>query len=236
MSGKSKRILEADIIRLVLIVMLVLYHAFAPWSMSWEPLEGQNFNYAYWWVAKSSYSFFLECFVFLSGYLMGYQSIIKGAETLDFRNMVQKKFQRLIIPSIIFSLIYLLCFGIYANETMGQAVYSLINGRGHMWFLPMLFWCFIGLWIINKIKLSDKILIPVLMLLAMVNFLPLPVRMGQALYYVFFFYLGYIFKFKYGEVLANISKPVYSSMFSIGYIIISKCWKLAYIKFQEILR
>jgi len=61
-----------------------------------------------------------------------------------------------------------------------------------MWFLPMLFWCFVGVWVIEKLRLKPRWVLPLLLATSLVSFLPLPFRMGIALYYMVFFYVGYI--------------------------------------------
>lgn len=219
-SNKSTRIVEADIIRIILILMLVLYHAFAPWSGAWIPIDEDSDNSFYWWIAKFSYSFFLESFVFLSGYLMGHHVTIRGRELLSFRNLVLKKFQHLIIPSIIFSTIYVLSFGINENESLKQVVYFIVSGRGHMWFLPMLFWCFVGFWLINKFNISNNIVLLFLSLLSILsNFILLPFRLGSTAYYLVFFYTGYTLKVIYQEKLLLLSKPTYIISFCCGFTI-----------------
>jgi len=69
---------DAAIIRIILVVLLVLYHAFAPFSGAWSPIEGYEEVAAYWWLDKLSYAFMLETFVFVSGYVFGYQVRMKG--------------------------------------------------------------------------------------------------------------------------------------------------------------
>ena len=78
----------------------------------------------------------LESFVFISGYLVGYQVLIKKRELI-----IMNKVTRLLVPSILFSLIYWLIFN-YNGIVSETFFYDLVNGVGHMWFLPMLFWCF----------------------------------------------------------------------------------------------
>lgn len=95
------------------------------------------------------------------------------------------------IPCIVFSLLYILLLG-NITQPVQKTLYGLVNGVGHMWFLPMLFWCFVGVWIIEKIHLKPKWAIPLLILASLVSFLPLPLRMGTAMYYMVFFYVGYI--------------------------------------------
>lgn len=61
-----------------------------------------------------------------------------------------------------------------------------------MWFLPMLFWCFVGVWIVEKIQLKPNSILPILVVVSVVSFLPLPLRLGRTMYYMLFFYVGYI--------------------------------------------
>lgn len=70
---KEKKILE-DVVfmRVVLIVLLVLYHSFAIFNGAWEKLADYPDIPAYWWIATSSYAFMLEAFVFISGYVFGH--------------------------------------------------------------------------------------------------------------------------------------------------------------------
>lgn len=69
----------------------------------------------YYWIASLSYSFMLETFVFISGYVFGYQVRTKFGNNVDFHNCVTKKAKRLLVPSIVFSAIYFIIFNIQAR-------------------------------------------------------------------------------------------------------------------------
>lgn len=191
---QKKLLEEICLIRLILIVLLVLYHAFAPWCGAWHPIDGMVDDTTYWWIGKISYLFMLETFVFISGYIYGHQVSKKGEQIVTLRQTLIKKGKRLLIPSIIFSITYLLCFGTKESETLPQIILSILEGRGHLWFLPMLFWCFIGIWLISRVKYNTVYIILVLVGLTFCTFLPLPLRLSNAMYYMLFFYLGYIVK------------------------------------------
>lgn len=195
MSNPKNVLQEICFLRLVLIVLLVLYHSFAPFNTSWDPLPGQDsIAPVYKWVAMGAYAFMLETFTFISGYVFGYQVRRKGPETLGFKSVVLKKLKRLIIPSIIFSIIYLLIFDPSLFYFPIEAGYSVINGAGHMWYLPMLFWCFLGIWLLELVKLKPKVSLLLLLGLALVSYIPLPLRIVSAMYYMFFFFCGYCLK------------------------------------------
>lgn len=188
---KQKLLQDVVIIRLMLIVLLVLYHAFAIYNQAWKMPDGVSSVPAYWWIASFAYSFMLEAFVFLSGYVYGYQVREKYNDTVSFKVTVLNKFKRLIVPSIVFSIIYILLFGNGQNISWGGQIYSIINGAGHMWFLPMLFWCFVLLYIIERLKCSKNFIFVLSILAALLCIIPLPLRLSSTAYYFIFFYVGY---------------------------------------------
>lgn len=100
---------EISFIRPILIVLLVLYHAFAPWCGAWNAFDGFQENIFYWWIGKLAYSFMLPTFVFISGYVWSYQR-----ETLrrkdEFKVLFIKKLKRLYIPCLLFGFLYLFLF------------------------------------------------------------------------------------------------------------------------------
>ena len=188
---QNQKLTNIVILRNVLIVLLVLYHAFAPYSGSWIRIDGFPEIKAYWWLDRLSYAFLLELFVFISGYVFGYQVRIKGENKLEAKNLFLNKFKRLIIPSVVFSFFYILLYK-NINQSFNKTCYDLLNGVAHMWFLPMLFWCFVAIWIIERLHLKPRFVITILVFAALVSFLPLPLRIGSSMYYMLFFYVGYI--------------------------------------------
>ena len=181
---------DVAVIRPILIVLLVFYHAFLIFQGGWGS-DGQFPEVkTYWWLDKLSYSFLLEMFVFISGYVLGYQVRLKGESTLSARPFFWKKIKRLIIPSIVFSILYIVLFGDISQPIL-KTLYSILNGVGHMWFLPMLFWCFVIVWLIEKLELRPRLVFPLLLLCSICSFFPLPFRIGVSMYYWLFFYLGF---------------------------------------------
>lgn len=193
--SKHKLIPEVVFIRPLLIILLVFYHAFAPFSGGWAPIDGFSEVKLYWWLDKLSYACMLEMFVFVSGFVFGYQVKTKGEEKLNAKTLFISKFKRLLIPSIVFSLLYIVLLEDIPQPVM-RTVYDVINGAGHMWFLPMLFWCFVGVWVIERLSLNHRLALLLLMILSTFSFLPLPLQLGHTMYYCFFFYYGYILQRK----------------------------------------
>lgn len=185
---------EITFIRPILIFLLVAYHSFAPWCGTWDPFIGYDDNVVFWWIAKSTYSFMLPMFVFMSGYVWAYQREILGRKD-DLKTLIEKKLQRLIIPCIFFSILYIpVEYNKYIHlDSVGEITYSLItiiSGLGHLWFLPMLFWCFIFTWLL--LSLSNQLLRWFVVLIALAfSIIAIPFQLGLTCYYILYFYLGY---------------------------------------------
>ena len=148
-----------------------------------------------------SYACLLETFVFISGYVFGYQVRVKGDVALSAKKLFVKKFKRLIVPSIIFSIAYLLIIKGF-HDSMFSTLYQILCDVAHMWFLPMLFSCFAIVWMLEKVRLKLKHNIALLLLLTLsiisfISFIPLPLRLEAALYYAVFFYVGYLIQRDY---------------------------------------
>lgn len=149
----GKKYLENIVIlRISLIILLVLHHSFAPYSDAWASFTGMEPSFVYKAIASTSRTLMLPVFVFISGYLYGY-AVLRNPNTLSFRVSVFNKAKRLIIPSLFFSIIYSLMFNDW-HMAFADRVAIIICGAGHLWFLPMLFVCFVACFFIAKI--SDK--------------------------------------------------------------------------------
>ena len=217
----KKQIIEVNIIRPLLIcVLLIMYHAFAPFgdSEAWN-IEGVSRIEAYYWLDKFVYSFMLESFVFISGYVFAFQ--IAENKVNSFKVLLIGKVRRLIIPSVVFSILYAIFFYDKQIELM-HFIYDILNGLGHMWFLPMLFWCFLAAFFIEKIKVRELLKLVLLFLLSLFSFFPLPFQLGQTCYYLFFFYAAMIV-FHNKERLVNSSHlsltiVVFVSVFFISFV------------------
>lgn len=187
---------EVIYIRLFLIITLVFYHAFAIFSGAWEPIAGYPNIQLYSIMDKLSCACLLETFVFISGYILGYQVSKKGEEFIQTKEFILKKIKRLVVPSILFSVLYILMFG-KGDKSGLSTIYEVVSGAGHMWFLPMLFWCFLFMYIINRVKAINRTfrtLLIITPLLICLSVLPLPFRLGSAMYYFPFFLGGYCVK------------------------------------------
>lgn len=139
----DKQYLPISIWRPLLIISIVIGHSFAIYSGAWQYdfESGVDYIAAYSWQNSFFISFQLEAFFFISGYLfwMG-RYIEKTLTPSTYYQFIKKKFARLYIPSIVFSLLYLYFFTSPVDTI--DLLNALLLGEGHLWFLPTIFWCF----------------------------------------------------------------------------------------------
>lgn len=96
---------EVNVIRPLAIIMLVLMHAFTIYGGSWPKPEKTYDVEVYFWIQKLSFACMLEMFVFLSGYVFAYQ-VCELKKKYSSYQLIKVKFKLLIMPSIVFSIIY----------------------------------------------------------------------------------------------------------------------------------
>ena len=77
MTNKSGWLYEISFMRPILLVLLVSYHAFAPYCGAWEMPQGIEANEVYKWLAYITRALSLEGFLFLSGYTLTMQLVKK---------------------------------------------------------------------------------------------------------------------------------------------------------------
>ena len=80
-------------------------------------------------------------------------------------------------------------------------IYEIICGEGHLWYLPMLFGCFV---IAHFTKDANKpsVLLIVAFVISAFSRCPNIFRISQIAYYFFYFYVG-LFVYKYRELIIN---------------------------------
>lgn len=77
----------------------------------------------------------MPMFVFISGFLFGGQLMRK--QPVSFAGMLKSKFIRLMVPFFVFTILFMFTTNSVSWKPFYQWTYS------HLWFLPMLFWCFV---------------------------------------------------------------------------------------------
>lgn len=183
----KEKIEEVMILRVIATLLLLVLHSFTVYMGGWKSIDCIDNIVSYKWIAAISYSCVLELFVFISGYVLAWQLQRRQSAFISF---VLKKAKRLLLPSLFFSILYILCLGTFNDGSF----IAIINGVGHMWYLPMLFWTFVAGWLLHSMKCPVWIKLVICLLLCLIssylNFLPF--RIGRTCYYILFFYLGMV--------------------------------------------
>lgn len=190
---------EIDIIRSLLTIVVVAFHACCPYfSKTWPmvPTMSEENSYVYAYIGHTLYNGMLEMFVLLSGFL--YANTLKSHITMAFW---KKKFLRLYIPCLLWGCIYSLYF--FKNFSIAD----IINGIGHLWFLPMLLWLFFLEQLVYKlyfVGLNEHLLFFILLLIAILPYPTLPLGFNISLYYLLFFHCGVYLNKNYKQFISKI--------------------------------
>lgn len=218
MANNQTRLYEMDLMRPLIIILMVMMHSFSMYAGGWEMPKGIIDVPAYKWIQVVSYGCMLEAFTFISGYIFGFQL---SKKKLKFLPMVLSKLKRLIVPSIIFSSLYIIIFDIIAG--WGGVIYwksiicSIIFSAGHLWFLPMLFWCFIITWFLNRLAINEKIKLAGLFIISIVAVIPMPINLNAVFHYIPFFYLGV---YLYNNPFQKINKRLIITLFFFFFLLL----------------
>lgn len=142
------RLLEVNYLRAYAIITIVIWHCFVcPLTSVWgilEPTQTTGIIY------KVSRLFMpdanMPLFTLVSGYLFSYLYHLKTDKYQSLKNFFKTKFERLVIPFLVFGSIYSLIMP-------GKSLSQLLEGEGsHLWYCMMLFWCFMIRWCVLKIN------------------------------------------------------------------------------------
>lgn len=183
------RLDEITLMRTILAILIVFMHSFTCYNGGWPEPNGFVNIPIYKWMSRFSFSFTLQAFVFISGYLFAFQRITLNRSEKAI-SLIVNKLKRLIIPSIIFSILYFILF--YPYKSFANTVYLIISGCGHMWYLPMLFWCFIGGWLLEQVRIGDGWKLAFLLCLNVFWLKWLPLQLSRTFSYIFYFYFGFV--------------------------------------------
>lgn len=203
---KKKYLMDIVLIRLVLIGLLILYHSLCIYTGAWEvPYEPFEPIAAYDWIGCFSHNFQLEAMVFISGSLLGYK-LFRKPDSLSFNICVVKKVKRILLPCVIFGCIYYAMF-YDTSAPLSTILLKIANGCGHLWFLPMIFWCFVFTYVIvkfttspnlqNNIKIYNLLLV-IFTLFSIYNpFGFMPFGLGTVCSFMLYFYWGCLLRLGY---------------------------------------
>lgn len=200
------RLVNIDFLRPLIILLIVVNHVFAIYAGVWEsPWENAENIEMYEWIQRFAICCSLQLFTFISGYIYAFQ--VKRAGIQSFKQLIFKKTHRLLIPYVFFGTLYYFLIGSDGNYSVDSLFQQLLHGKSHLWFLLMLFWCFVIHWIIISLmhrKGYKKIYLVILLPLFCHFISPIVTDflcLKQAFMYYVFFYVGF---FSFDMLKSNI--------------------------------
>lgn len=131
--------------------------------------------------------FQMPMFVFISGFLFGLQAAKGKFES--FGQLLTKKAQRILLPLVVFALAYYL---IIPRVILDNVIWY--NSVGHLWFLEMLFECFLLQWMLRRLKAWKQLLIAVAMTVISTK-MPLVICLNSLGIYFVYFNAAFLFAF-----------------------------------------
>lgn len=199
----SGKLYDVVIIRSFAIILVVAFHAYGMMHAEAHFPCVKTIYYDYYYnVNDLALKFRMPLFVFISGYLFSYLEKAKGKYP-TFKDLFNNKFKRLIIPYFVFAVVYMLTTNSFSLELL------FAGGTAHLWFITMLFWCFIFTRLLSFVPYNNHLLfkfsllaLSFCFLFPTTNFLPRFMGLYNVSKWYFWFYLGYVV-LPYREQLFN---------------------------------
>ena len=197
----NKRIDSISFLRVFCIIVVVFFHCY---QMMWSPAHFSNSVVMY----KELYYTPVQCgvfinvamplFVFISGYLFEY--LLQFGKYLTWGNLLQKKGVRILLPYFVFGLFFMATTGNW------HPLQLLNGGYWHLWFLPMLFWCFIVGYGVFKMQCKiwqELILLAINFTTSLMSkIIPMWFGLHDITIWFYWFYLGMLC-YKYRDTLSS---------------------------------
>ena len=188
----KERLYEPDVLRAFAAVIVVFFHAYCMmYAPAHFPDTVEIYRDQYYWFNSICLWFHMPIFIFISGGVYGYLYAFKE-KYRDFFSFVKNKAKRLLIPYAVFAVLFM----VSTNDWSWKGLYS--GAYSHLWFLSMLFWCFVIAAVINQWKFASNVWIRVLLLI--ISFACLCFSRSPGNYvgvtfsyrWFFWFYLGFV--------------------------------------------
>lgn len=212
MEKKLPQLKNIIVLRSFAIIMVVLYHCYCPWLYAWDwyscPIRG-----IYSFLVETALVGRMPLFVFVSGYLFSHLYLDRG-KYRSFRGFLTNKIKRLLVPCLLFTALMSICL-------QDNYIEAVIGYGYHLWFLKMLFLCFMTCWICAKNVNKTRYEMILLLISCFMMFCPAPeyLGIGQYFKYYIFFYGGFIF-YKYRHNLKFLYTRKSLWIFLIVYLIL----------------
>lgn len=184
-TNPSKWYPEISVMRVLLTLLLLLYHSFAIFMGKWPELPELTQIPSYSVIAKLSYSCVIEGYMYIAGFV--FQKQIMENRFSSLKDVFLKKLHRLIIPNLIFGLLYFILFRDF--KSLIDTLITIFMGVGHLWILPFFFIIFLMHYIFSRYTdvFTELCIVFLLLPLSLIIF---PYNINKIVYYFFFFLAG----------------------------------------------
>lgn len=151
---------DIAMLRLLCITIVVFFHAYGMTYVHFSDITNSLYAEKY-EMFNQTYliNIAMPMFIFISGFLFGGQ-LLKSVPT-TFIQMVKSKFMRLMVPFFVFAILFMFTQNAISFKPFYQWTYS------HLWFLPMLFWCFMGAFLLRPLILNNNYAVSILTLVVL---------------------------------------------------------------------
>ena len=195
----NERLENINAIRVVMMLVIVLYHSMIFFGGQWIKFESPFYNANYIvFLAKLLNTFHIQTFCMISGFLFYYMKIEKNRYK-NKKEEIIKRSKRLLIPYIFSCIFWVIPIAIIFNNYSIQEIiikYVLMESPNQLWFLIMLFFVFLVFLIFSdKIKISFKNLVCMYLFSTSIGYL-LELfgfnyfQIAKVIQFILFFYLG----------------------------------------------
>lgn len=216
--GEKKLVYEVSIIRPLVIFLLVVFHCLCIYIGSWDSIESIIRIPIYYWIANLISGFRIETIALVAGYIFAYQNI-DLKRYIPFFPLMRKKFLRLIVPCWFFGVFYYFLV-MYNHINWKESIYYILNGAGHLWFLPMLFWCFVFLWLIHHYQPNKFWTFITLSVLSILPMPSLPFGLTRMPHFAFYAYAGYCLWIYREQIFEKFLKRKWIILFITAYLVL----------------
>lgn len=157
---------DIAVLRLLCIAIVVFFHAYGMTYVHFSDTTNaiyaekyEKFNQTY------LINIAMPMFIFISGFLFGGQ--LMRQQPITFAKMLKSKFIRLMVPFFVFTVLFMFTQNAVSIKPFYQWTYS------HLWFLPMLFWCFVATYFLRPLIMNDSLMVSIttIVLLFAISFL-----------------------------------------------------------------
>ncbi len=151
---------DIALLRILCIVVVVFFHGYGMMYANHFPTDvAELYRQQYELINQYGLiNWAMPMFVFISGFLFGRQLKRKP---LSLVKVIKDKFVRLMVPFFVFTIFFMLTTNSLSWEPFYRWTYW------HLWFLPMLFWCFIVTYLIHPLIMNNRAWVAILTLLVL---------------------------------------------------------------------